>query len=807
MKLLIANRGEIARRIAKTAHRMHVPTVGVYSRADAEAAHVAATMEAVPIAGAASSAPLETYLSVPRVLSCIRRTGATHVHPGYGFLSESAAFARELKENNVTFVGPPVEALEAMGDKSSSKRIMEAAQGVPLVPGYHGDDQSDETLLAEAVKIGFPVMIKPSMGGGGKGMKISSAQTDFLPQLTTARREALAAFADSRVLLEKYVPRSRHIEVQVMCDTHGNAVHLYERDCSVQRRHQKLLEESPAPSLTPPQRRRYGEAAIAAARAVGYVGAGTVEFIADADDPGSAFYFCEMNTRLQVEHPVTECALGVDLVEWQLRVARGERLAFTQGTVDEAAARSMHAIEARLYAENPSNQFLPSTGPLWYVRWPKSTTRFEVPTHAPFDTVRSPYVRIDIGYESGNEMSANYDPMLGKLIAAAETRQEAVRVLVDALAATRFVGVQTNVEFLRDCASHPRFLEGGVDTAFMEEELDGLLGYARDGWWNALASDDPSTARAVADRVAAVAAVHATKVWADASRAAGEQNAGAAWAAGDGFRIARATPMPELVLTLSPCANGAEVDAATPLRVRIRRANDNQGVEVVVECSAPEGGGFRAIPGAAADLPGADDPREGDGVASFPTKAGCVRRVQLGAQDSRRACVHDTWIERREHADATVDGQAMRVEVVAFADPDVAEARAGPLARHIHAWVTDASGALSALELALPPSESAADATLDLEAASGRAAAGGGAGGALGNANEVVSPLYGKVARVSELLVPGASVKKGDALVWIESMKLEHEVAAKRDGVVSDVCVAMGEQVKEGQLLVSFAEE
>ena len=802
MRLLVANRGEIARRVAHTARLLGIPTIAVYSEADAHAPHVRACTHAQPLLGAASSAPQETYLNIPRLLGAIERSNATHVHPGYGFLSESASFATALERSGVTFVGPPVAALEAMGDKSSSKRIMEAAQGVPLVPGYHGKDQNDDTLLAAATEMGFPVMIKPSMGGGGKGMKISQSRDDFLQQLTTARREAASAFNDDRVLLERYVPRSRHVEVQVMCDTHGNAVHLYERDCSVQRRHQKLLEESPAPGLTEAQRRRYGEAAVAAAKAVGYVGAGTVEFIADADDPGDTFYFCEMNTRLQVEHPVTECALGVDLVEWQLRVARGEVLGFGQEEVDCAARNSMHAIEARLYAENPSNNFLPSTGPIWYVRWPKARegralTRFETMKDSPFNPVRTPYVRVDVGYEAGGEVSANYDPMLGKLIASAPTRDEAVRLLHDALAETRFMGLSTNVDFLKACAIHPDFVKGGVDTAWMEGRLDAIMDSAQDRWWQRVAASSPDEA----DRIAAVAALIAARRWdVSAEHAASGASLGA-WMGADGFRISEATPMPDEVVEIV-AGEGVE-DGCTKIRARVRRrraSGESSGkagaldLEVVVEVHDGSDGdsavAYRAVPGAAGNAQGADDPRAGDGVSSYPTRTGSVRLISLENRRVQVASPHGETVEKMSSR-AYVDGKPLDAELV-VANRGIA-----------NAWVGEGTATMD-LRILSEEEASAEDATADLEASSGKSAAGVGGLGASADPSKVASPLFGQVARISASCIRGQAVKRGEPLVWVTSMKLEHELAARRDGVVADVLVEVGEQVKEGQVVVTL---
>jgi 3-methylcrotonyl-CoA carboxylase alpha subunit len=442
-KLLIANRGEIACRIARTARRLGIRTVAVYSDADAHAAHVAACDEAVHIGG---SRPQESYLRGAVILEAGRRTGATAIHPGYGFLSENAEFAAACARAGVTFVGPSPAAIDAMGSKSAAKTLMEKA-GVPLTPGYHGDRQEPDYLLEQARRIGFPVLIKAVSGGGGKGMRRVDAAEAFAAALASCQREAVASFDDGRVLVEKYVTPARHVEVQVFGDAHGHVVYLFERDCSVQRRHQKIIEEAPAPGMTAQRRQQMGEAAVAAARAVNYSGAGTVEFIAA---PDGAFYFMEMNTRLQVEHPVTEMITGLDLVEWQLRVAAGEALPLRQ----EQLAIHGHAIEARIYAEDPAREFLPSIGTLVHMSTP----------------VTSPELRIDTGVRQGDEITPYYDPMIAKLIVHGATRVEAVGRLRAALAEYRVVGVHTNVEFLHRLTSAASFAEGRVDTALIERE-------------------------------------------------------------------------------------------------------------------------------------------------------------------------------------------------------------------------------------------------------------------------------------------------------------------------------------------------
>ena len=455
-KILIANRGEIACRVAATARRMGVRTVAVYSDVDASAKHVAACDEAVHIGG---SAPKDSYLQWQRILDAAKATGAQAIHPGYGFLSENEAFANACAEAGLVFIGPPASAIQAMGLKAESKRLMESA-GVPLVPGYHGADQDPHMLQHEADRIGYPVLIKASAGGGGKGMRAVEKAEDFAAALASCKREAINSFGSDAVLVEKYAQRPRHIEIQVFGDTHGNCVYLFARDCSVQRRHQKVLEEAPAPGMTPELRQQMGLAAVAAARAVNYVGAGTVEFIVEQPpEGGMRFYFMEMNTRLQVEHPVTEAITGLDLVEWQLRVANGEPLPLKQ----EELHIQGHAIEARICAETPDNQFLPATGRLDVYRKPACTS------------FTRGSVRIDDGVREGDAISPFYDSMVAKLIVHGRTRAEALARLDAALAETRIVGLSTNVQFLRHVVASPSFAQANLDTALIPREAGALF--------------------------------------------------------------------------------------------------------------------------------------------------------------------------------------------------------------------------------------------------------------------------------------------------------------------------------------------
>ncbi|MDD0810251.1 acetyl/propionyl/methylcrotonyl-CoA carboxylase subunit alpha [Curvibacter sp. RS43] len=461
-KILIANRGEIACRVAATARRMGIQTVAVYSDADAQAKHVAACDEAVHVGG---SAPKDSYLQWQRIIAAAQATGAEALHPGYGFLSENEEFAQACSDAGLVFIGPPASAIQAMGLKAESKQLMEKA-GVPLVPGYHGRDQDPALLQREADRIGYPVLIKASAGGGGKGMRAVEQATDFAEALASCQREARNSFGDDAVLIEKYVQRPRHIEIQVFGDQHGQYVYLFERDCSVQRRHQKVLEEAPAPGLSPALREQMGQAAVAAARAVNYVGAGTVEFIVEQRADGSMnFFFMEMNTRLQVEHPVTEAITGLDLVEWQLRVASGEPLPLQQSELRLQG----HAIEARICAENPDNQFLPATGRLNVYRKPACTS-FE-----------RGVVRIDDGVREGDAISPYYDSMVAKLIVHGATREEALARLDRALAQTHIVGLATNVQFLRHVLHSDSFAQARLDTALIPREQAVLFHQERLG--------------------------------------------------------------------------------------------------------------------------------------------------------------------------------------------------------------------------------------------------------------------------------------------------------------------------------------
>ena len=447
-KILIANRGEIACRVIQTCRRLGISTVAVYSDADRHARHVNLADEAWHIGG---SRPVESYLRGEVILDVARKTGAEAIHPGYGFLSENAEFARACTAANIAFIGPTADAIDAMGSKSAAKALMEKA-GVPVVPGYHGAKQDPDFLATEAKRISYPVLIKAIAGGGGKGMRLVEKHADFLPQLEAAKREAKNSFGDDTVLIERYVQGPHHIEFQVFGDSHSNVAHLFERECSIQRRHQKVLEETPSPFLDDTLRKKMGDAAVAAAKAINYTNAGTIEFIVGED---REFFFMEMNTRLQVEHPITEMTTGLDLVEWQLRVASGEPLPLRQ----EQITRAGHAIEVRICAENPANQFLPEIGPLHRLTYPTQMDG----------------VRVDTGVAEDDEISIYYDSMIAKLIAYGADRDQAQQKLAAALAQTAVIGVKTNIEFLAKVAREPDFTAGKIDTHFIAQHSASLL--------------------------------------------------------------------------------------------------------------------------------------------------------------------------------------------------------------------------------------------------------------------------------------------------------------------------------------------
>ncbi len=664
-KILIANRGEIACRVIKTAKRLGIKTVAVYSDADRNARHVAMADEAVHIG---PSAARESYLVADRIIDAAKRTGAQAVHPGYGFLSENAGFADACAAAGIVFIGPPAASIRAMGSKSEAKKIMEKAR-VPLVPGYHGDDQSPELLAAEAAKIGFPVLIKASAGGGGKGMRVVESAEKFADALAGAKREAKASFADDHVLVEKYLTRPRHIEIQVFADGQGNCLYLFERDCSIQRRHQKVIEEAPAPNMDPVRRKQMGEAAVAAARAIGYQGAGTVEFIADQD---GTFFFMEMNTRLQVEHPVTEAITGQDLVEWQLVVAAGGKMPLTQ---DELRIDG-HAVEVRLYAEDPARNFLPSTGTLVHLKLPEEGA----------------HVRVDTGVRQGDTVTPFYDPMIAKVIVHDRDRTSALRRMAALMGETEVVGVTTNSVLLKALCSHPAFVGGEVDTGFIERHRATLFA-------------KPAPA---GDRAFAVATLARLLEWQDAAKpAAGDP--WSPWNQQNGFRLLE---------------EGHE---------EVRWKDGER--EVVVIARRLRGGGVRL------ELP------EGAREARVERRDDGTLSIALG-QDSFLATV-----VRRTALDGGID-------YTLFMD-----------------------GGSSRLRLVDPLDVTQYEATASADAM-------------------VRAPLPGKI--IDLRVKVGDTVSKGQALLVLEAMKMEHTLAAPADGTVKSLRYAVGEQVPEGAELVEF---
>jgi acetyl/propionyl-CoA carboxylase alpha subunit len=448
-RLLVANRGEIAVRVIRTCRELGIESIAVYSDADARAPHVVRADRAMRIG---PPSPAQSYLSRDAILAAARETGAEAIHPGYGFLSENGDFARACASAGIAFVGPPADAIDRMGSKIAARTLAEAA-GVPVVPGETPKDQSDESIAAAARRIGFPALLKPSEGGGGIGMKTVRDETSLLPLIAQARREALSSFGDGTLYVERLVEKPRHVEFQVIADNHGNIVHLFERECSIQRRHQKVIEETPSVAVTPALRQRMGDAAVAAARSAGYRNAGTVEFLLEGSGDSARFYFLEMNTRLQVEHPITEQVTGVDLVRAQIAVAAGEPLPWAQHQLSQRG----HAIEVRVYAEDPSQGDLPQAGPLLLYREPVM-----------------PGVRVDSGVAEGGEVTVHYDPMLAKLIASAETRDAARRRAIVALEHYPVLGIKTNIEMLIALLQHPRFISGEVDTRFLDAEGDAI---------------------------------------------------------------------------------------------------------------------------------------------------------------------------------------------------------------------------------------------------------------------------------------------------------------------------------------------
>ena len=668
-KILIANRGEIACRVAATARRLGIQTVAVYSEADAHAKHVAVCDEAILIG---PSAARESYLRYEKIIQVALETGAQAIHPGYGFLSENAEFADACAQAGIAFIGPPASSIRAMGSKSAAKTLMEQAH-VPLVPGYHGENQEPDFLQGEADKMGYPVLLKASAGGGGKGMRVVEKAEDFKAALASCKREAINSFGDDKVLAEKYLQRPRHIEIQVFADTHGNCVFLFERDCSVQRRHQKVLEEAPAPGMTHERRNAMGQAAVAAAKAVGYVGAGTVEFIVNQD---GSFYFMEMNTRLQVEHPVTEMITGQDLVEWQLRVAAGEHLPLQQAALNIHG----HAIEARVYAENPEKGFLPSIGSLHHLQTP-AAVNFELGISAGQPAA----VRIDSGVREGDAISPFYDPMIAKLIVWGEDRKTALARMGQALAQYQIVGLASNIGFLQRLVKSDAFAGADLDTGLIERNSAQLFPALQAAPLNALA-------------LAAISLVLDERKGADAADP---------WSRPSGWRLNS-----RLQRQLS-FSDDYSTQAGTPYALELLYQHDDtwqislNGISVAL---------------ALADQYGAN------------------LYLKVGEHT-----VHGSVVRVADSFHVFTQGLQVQLQ---FHDPMK------------HAGETEAEG------------------------------------------GRLTAPMPGKVVAV--LVSAGQSVKKGEPLVIMEAMKMEHTIAAPHDGVVEEILYAVGDQVTDGVALLAF---
>ena len=703
-KILIANRGEIACRVAATAKRMGIQTVAVYSDADANAKHVAACDEAIHVGG---SAPKDSYLRWEAIIEAAKATGAQAIHPGYGFLSENEAFAEACAKAGLVFIGPPASAIQAMGLKAESKQLMEKA-GVPLVPGYHGSDQNPDLLKREADRIGYPVLIKASAGGGGKGMRAVEKSEDFEAALASCQREAQNSFGDQAVLIEKYVQRPRHIEIQVFGDTQGNCVYLMERDCSVQRRHQKVLEEAPAPGLSEALRKQMGEAAVAAARAVNYVGAGTVEFIVEQRDNKATgqvdmhFFFMEMNTRLQVEHPVTEAVTGLDLVEWQLRVASGEPLPLKQ----EQIKLTGHAIEARICAENPDNNFLPATGHLQV---------YKKPAHTAFERGT---VRFDDGVRQGDTISPYYDSMVAKLIVHGETREQALALLDQALAQTQVVGLSTNVQFLRHVVHSPSFAEARLDTALIPREADVLFHQEKVGL-----------------NVAAAAVVAHTL------------NQEHSKQGNDPFSK----------------SDGWQSHAETTRRFPFEFAGEMHTAWL----HYGHDGAMQLTWGDAAG-PAAKGPQDEFSFATASAAADSIASPTAVADQSPASC-HPTT----KSLNVTWQGQRVTSEVV------LQDGKPGHPADLAHVFTQAGATRIRVIQ--------------PLAHAEGTQDEKGG----------LAAPMPGKV--VSFAVKVGDKVKAGQSLAVMEAMKMEHTIAAPKDGEVTELLYAPGDQIAEGAELLKLA--
>jgi len=773
-KVLIANRGEIACRVIRTCHRLGIDTVALFSDADRNAMHASMAGESFHIGPPPAA---QSYLDSERILEIAGLSNADGVHPGYGFLSENAGFSEACHAQGVSFIGPPASAIRAMGSKSTSKAIMIEA-GVPVTPGYHGEDQSVERLLEEAKLIQFPVLIKATLGGGGKGMRLVERAEDFVEMLDACKREALKSFGDDSVLLERFVTQPRHVEFQVFGDQLGNVVHLHERDCSVQRRHQKVLEESPAPGLTWDARHAMGRAAVDAAKAVGYVGAGTVEFLVDSKT--GDYFFCEMNTRLQVEHPVTEMVTGLDLVEWQLAVASGQPLPITdQGAIDDRLRhpKAGHAIEARVYAENPLKEFLPATGKLLRLRQPASPPPREFLVGESDPRTFSDQgagaadvtVRVDTGVRQGDEVTMFYDPMISKLIVHASDRPRALKALSAALKSYQVAGLPTNLSFLQRCVSHPAFQQGQVTTSFLEEHGAELLA--------AEAKPAPPLAKALA----AVASLLADKE--TASRVGSSQHALAS----------SSSPSTDPFYTAGAGAGAGAGGGGGGMKSWRAFGSAQSSTLSLVDNNAE--GGLEAA-------------KEGGGVTVVEHRSG-VLEVTVGSAVAGAGAAADVVFKLRAGlVDKAVPGR-MAVDLLPDQNqeegPGMHERRFS-----VDTFVGSSSGgggqtvqlwAVSGDTLVAPPlgwDRQMYSFTLPALDVSSKAR-GAGAGD-----KQVRAPMPGKVLRVA--VKPGDHVKEGQPLLILEAMKMEHVVVSPRHGVVQEVHCSEGSIVSDGSVLAELEE-
>ncbi|GJP35314.1 hypothetical protein CLOM_g19818 [Closterium sp. NIES-68] len=779
--VLVANRGEIACRVMRTLKRLAIRSVAVYSDADRDALHVRSADVAFRVGPAAAR---ESYLRGDAILDIAERCGAQAIHPGYGFLSENAAFAAACQQRGVEFIGPPPSAIQAMGDKSAAKELMTSA-GVPVVPGYHGEDQSEGFLEEEARRIGYPILIKATQGGGGKGMRIVRRPQDFLASLAGAAREAAAAFGNGRVLLERYIQRPRHIEVQVFADKHGNAVHLFERDCSVQRRHQKIIEEAPAPGISPEFRRQICAAAVDAAKAVGYVGAGTVEFILDCDS--NEFFFMEMNTRLQVEHPVTEMVTGQDLVEWQVRVARGEPLPLNQ----EDVRLTGHAFEARVYAENVPRGFLPAAGPLLYLRTPEP----------------SACVRVETGVQEGDDVSTFYDPMIAKLVVSAPNRSEALQRLRQSLGQYEVAGVPTNLALLQAVACHAGFEHADVDTHFVQRHYDELM-----------TSPLASAGRGGVGLAGGAAAAAAAAETGGGGRMAGGEEARSVAAPLGGVEGAAVAAMVcqcaverwgeqmDCLLSSpssppSPSPSPSPWSSASGFRPNYLYSRPFALSPCLGEGSGADGEGEEGEEGEGAEEGGEEEGR-GEGGGRREGIEGWVRYERdgsftVGLADGRHVAASG-WVVDGEgrRVEVEVGGERSRVSFFQHAMPDSIET---------HVWVDGCHQQFSTACPSISPFALDDHDDDDDHHAHGHGHApsqhhGSGHGHGHGHGRGVVvAPMAGRVVRVA--CGEGAAVSKGDVVVILESMKMEHSVKARVSGTLADVRVAVGQQVADGMPL------